>query len=64
LQDYSPIGFFMEDPETNPEQFIDELVAAGRVAEKDRARVLLVRWLTKAESELRGGTVGTGNQLN
>jgi hypothetical protein len=54
----------MEDPETNPEQFIDELVAAGRVAEKDRARVLLVRWLTKAESELRGGTVGTGNQLN
>jgi predicted Rossmann-fold nucleotide-binding protein len=45
-----PIVFFMEDAERDPDQFLDELVAQGKLAEEDRDRVLIVRHMTAAEA--------------
>ena len=43
--------FFMTDPERDPEEFIDQLVADGRLAHRDRSHVRLVRWRTAAEGK-------------
>src|SRR5262245_58688467 len=46
-----PLGLWMQDPERDRNEFLDELVANRRLAESDRGRVLVIRWWTEAEYE-------------
>ena len=46
-----PLPFWMQDAEQDPGEFIDKLIAAGEVRERDRRRVFIIRWMKRAEAE-------------
>ncbi len=49
------LGIFMPDPEQDPEQFLDEMISAGRLDPADRHRVLVVRFWSQLEAEQARG---------
>jgi hypothetical protein len=46
------VSFFMDDPERDPDEFREEMIAPGRCSPNDDIR--LVRCLTKAEAARLG----------
>jgi hypothetical protein len=46
----------MQDAEQDPGEFIDKLIAAGEVRERDRRRVFIIRWMNRAEAEAQTGS--------
>src|SRR6478609_361505 len=49
-----PIYKWMMDPSGDPAAELSRLVESGEVAEKDRGRVKIWRWLTEEEALARG----------